>query len=85
MSSESRGPGPNNTPQFEEVVKQEVELLSRQFPTPDDIPGCIKLFDKAIVCNGTFSIYHFLRRPPTNIYISLGRWLPSKLIARPIF
>ena len=55
MSSMSGpGPGPNNTPQFEEAVKQEVELLTRQYPTPDDVPGCIKLFDKAIVCNSTF-------------------------------
>lgn len=43
-----------NTPQFEEAVKQEVELLSRQYPTPDDIPGCMKLFDQAIVCNSAF-------------------------------
>ena len=48
--------GPNNTPEFEEAVKQEVQLLSRQYPTPDDIPGCLKLFDKAIVCNSTFSL-----------------------------
>ncbi|KAI0072721.1 hypothetical protein K474DRAFT_1667498 [Panus rudis PR-1116 ss-1] len=36
---------------FDEVVKQEEEYLRKIYPTPDDIPGCMTLFDNFISCN----------------------------------
>lgn len=38
---------PSPTPQFAE--NQEVKLSSHQYPTPEDIPGCMEIFDQAIV------------------------------------
>jgi len=84
MSGSGSGAKPS-TPQFEEAVKQEVELLSRQYPTPDDIPGCLKLFDNAIVCNSTvFFLFHFLppslkRYTHTRTYIHIMRASPFYL------
>ena len=77
VSSMSGSGAKPSTPQFEEAVKQEVELLSRQYPTPDDIPGCLKLFDNAIVCNSTvFFLPPPLTPPPqkshTHIYTHNG-------------
>ncbi|KAK7692875.1 hypothetical protein QCA50_004510 [Cerrena zonata] len=40
-----------SSPNFEKAVKQEVEHLRKLYPTPDDIPGCMTLFDTYITCN----------------------------------
>jgi hypothetical protein len=37
---------------FESVVRQEEAYLRLVHPTPDDIPGCISLFDTYLSCNG---------------------------------
>ena len=37
---------------FKTAVKQEEEYLKRLYPTPEDIPGCMKLFDNFLLCNG---------------------------------
>ncbi|KAM6497911.1 Protein of unknown function (DUF3128) domain containing protein [Amanita muscaria] len=36
---------------FGRAVKQEEEYLRRLYPTPDDIPGCMSLFDTFLSCN----------------------------------
>ena len=36
-----------------EVIKQEEEYLRKVHPTPEDVPGCMKLFDDFLMCNGT--------------------------------
>ena len=59
-----------HTPQFEDAVKQEVELLSRQYPTPDDIPGCMKLFDQAIVCSSAFHFHIPPHQSPSICFFS---------------
>ena len=38
-------------PKFE-LVKQEEEYLRKVHPTPEDVPGCMKLFDDFLLCNG---------------------------------
>ena len=35
-----------------EVVKQEEEYLRKVHPNPEDVPGCMKLFDDFLMCNG---------------------------------
>lgn len=35
-----------------EHIKQEEERLRQVYPTPEDIPGCMKLFDDFLLCNG---------------------------------
>ena len=37
---------------FETAVKQEEAYLRKVHPTPDDIPGCVKMFDDFLLCNG---------------------------------
>ena len=37
---------------FDTAVKQEAAYLRRVYPTSDDIPGCISLFDTFLACNG---------------------------------
>ncbi|KAF4596216.1 hypothetical protein EYR40_008100 [Pleurotus pulmonarius] len=39
-----------NTP-FQNAVKREEEYLRRVHPTPEDIPGCMNLFDVYLSCN----------------------------------
>ena len=39
---------------FETAVKQEEAYLRKVHPTPDDIPGCMKLFDDFLSCNSAF-------------------------------
>jgi hypothetical protein len=43
---------------FESVVRQEEAYLRLVHPTPDDIPGCISLFDTYLSCNGMRWIKH---------------------------
>lgn len=38
-----------------EIVKQEEEYLRKVHPTPEDVPGCMKLFDDFLLCNGEWS------------------------------
>lgn len=35
-----------------EIVKQEEEYLRKVHPAPEDVPGCMKLFDDFLLCNG---------------------------------
>ena len=37
-----------------ELVRQEEERLRKVHPTPEDIPGCMKLFDDFLLCNGMY-------------------------------
>lgn len=37
---------------FQNAVKREEEYLRRVHPTPEDIPGCMNLFDVYLSCNG---------------------------------
>lgn len=37
---------------FETVVEQEVKRLQVIHPTPEEIPGCIKLLDDFLSCHG---------------------------------
>ncbi|EIW83153.1 hypothetical protein CONPUDRAFT_51664 [Coniophora puteana RWD-64-598 SS2] len=50
---------------FDKVVKEEQEYLSKVHPTTDDIPSCLNLFDEFLLCNvlGTQvkSLYRFGR------------------------
>ncbi|KAF5316868.1 hypothetical protein D9611_003970 [Ephemerocybe angulata] len=52
---------------FKTVLKQEEEYLSRQYPTPEDIPGCLNLFETWTGCNALRSqvkaIYRYGGRP----------------------
>ena len=38
--------------QFNTVVEEETARLKLLHPTPEDIPGCLKLFDDFLMCNG---------------------------------
>jgi hypothetical protein len=46
---------------FDTAVKQEEARLQKLHPTPDDISGCMSMFDKFLSCNGM---------PPKNNNIS---------------
>jgi hypothetical protein len=37
---------------FDTAVKQEEARLQKLHPTPDDISGCMSMFDKFLSCNG---------------------------------
>lgn len=37
---------------FETAVKQEEAYLRKLHPTSDDVPGCVKMFDDFLLCNG---------------------------------
>ena len=37
---------------FEAATKQEEARLQKLHPAPDDIPGCMSLFDTFLSCNG---------------------------------
>lgn len=37
---------------FESVVEEEVRRLEVVHPTPDDIPGCMRLLDDFLSCHG---------------------------------
>ena len=37
---------------FETAVKQEEAYLRKVHPTPEDVPGCVKMFDDFLLCNG---------------------------------
>jgi hypothetical protein len=39
-------------PRFLATVQQEDARLRREYPTPEDIPGCISLLDTFLLCNG---------------------------------
>ncbi len=41
---------------FKQAVEQEIERLEKLHPTPEDIPGCMKLIDEFLTCNGRFVI-----------------------------
>ena len=40
-----------------EFVKQEEEYLRKVHPTPEDVPGCMKLFDDFLLCNGPLCLF----------------------------
>lgn len=42
----------SNKLDFDKVVEQEVVRLRALHPTPEDIPGCVSLFDDYLACNG---------------------------------
>ncbi|PFH51557.1 hypothetical protein AMATHDRAFT_142361 [Amanita thiersii Skay4041] len=52
---------------FEKAVKQEEAYLRLLYPTADDIPGCISLFDTFLSCNAIRSqiksLYRYGGRP----------------------
>ena len=50
-----------------ELVRQEEEYLRKVHPTPEDIPGCMKLFDDFPLCNGPSSL-----PSPSHLFPSLG-------------
>jgi hypothetical protein len=45
---------------FETATKQEEARLQKLHPTSEDIPGCLKLFDTFLSCNGTTNPTCFL-------------------------
>ena len=45
---------------FDKVVQQEVVRLGALHPTPEDVPGCVTLFDDYLACNGEQYFQHFL-------------------------
>lgn len=47
MASEDQ-PGP-------EMIAQEEQCLRKVHPTPEEVPGCMKLFDDFLLCNGELS------------------------------
>ncbi|KAF7795413.1 hypothetical protein EIP86_006571 [Pleurotus ostreatoroseus] len=44
-----------STLDFETAVKQEEAYLRRVHPTPDDIPGCMKMLDDFMSCHGALT------------------------------
>ncbi|TFK73994.1 hypothetical protein BDN72DRAFT_789983 [Pluteus cervinus] len=52
---------------FERTVQQEVSRLEAHHPSPDDIPGCLSLFDDFLSCNvfrsQVKSLYRYGERP----------------------
>ncbi|KAJ2994494.1 hypothetical protein NUW54_g7540 [Trametes sanguinea] len=49
-----------------ELVRQEEEYLRKVHPTPEDIPGCMKLFDDFLLCNGKCSLPPLVLGPALN-------------------
>ncbi|KAI0374469.1 hypothetical protein BV20DRAFT_961638 [Pilatotrama ljubarskyi] len=45
-----------------ELIRQEEEYLRKVHPTPEDIPGCMKLFDDFLLCNVISSQFKSLYR-----------------------
>ena len=41
-----------------ELFRQEEERLRKLHPTPEDVPGCMKLFDDFLLCNGESFVTH---------------------------
>lgn len=39
---------------FKSVVEQEKRRLEVLHPTPEEVPGCMKLLDDFLSCHGTF-------------------------------
>ena len=39
-----------------EIIKQEEEYLRKVHPTPEEVPGCMKLFDDFLLCNGDVAL-----------------------------
>ena len=64
--------------QFNTVVEEETARLKLLHPTPEDIPGCLKLFDDFLMCNGArtsakgWNELHWLMR-----FVALGSQLRS--------
>ncbi len=42
-----------STTTFEKVIEEEVRRLKVIHPTPDDVPGCMRLLDEFLSCHGT--------------------------------
>ena len=49
-----------------DVIKQEEAYLRKVHPTPEDVPGCMKLFDDFLLCNGRCSSLHTSRNKSNN-------------------
>ncbi|KAF8350263.1 hypothetical protein F5887DRAFT_1096576 [Amanita rubescens] len=47
---------------YDTAVKQETAYLRRLHPTPDDIPGCLSLFNTFLECHTTRSQFKSLYR-----------------------
>ena len=56
---------------FKTAVKQEEEYLKRLYPTPEDIPGCLNLFETWTGCNGVFSQFRLC---------TLSKWVLSAAV-----
>lgn len=41
---------------FETATKQEVTRLEKLHPTPEDLPGCMSMFDTFLSCNGAYPV-----------------------------
>ncbi len=50
-------------PTLDVVIKQEKIRLRELHPTPEDVPGCMKLFDDFLLCHG--------ETPDTVLYCNL--------------
>lgn len=44
---------------FDTAVKQEAAYLRLVYPTPDDIPGCVSLFDTILSCHSMYVFIFF--------------------------
>lgn len=42
---------------FNNAVKQEERYLRKIHPTTEDIPGCMRLFDDFLLCNGAHNAH----------------------------
>ncbi|ETW80347.1 hypothetical protein HETIRDRAFT_115725 [Heterobasidion irregulare TC 32-1] len=51
-----------STQAFRAVVQQEEARLQKEFPTPEDIPTCMTLFDEFLRCNVVGSQFKSLYR-----------------------
>lgn len=56
-----------STLDFKTTVKQEEDYLKRLYPTPDDMPGCLNLFETWTGCNGErrYPVLYNQRPDPT--------------------
>lgn len=52
---------------FTTSLKQEEAYLRLLYPTPDDIPGCMSLFDTFLSCNGELQVINLYCLPLLNL------------------
>lgn len=83
MSTQSTPSSSSTTPpeDFKVIVRQEEDRLRKMHPTPEDIPGCMTVFDDFLKCNRTSSLFtspsSILQTTSCKFSLCIARNVPS--------